>query len=291
MKDRMVRRLIAAIAISPMVLGIVAGVSLPSQIIHAVGPLPSFEVATIKPGSDPSGDLAVPPENKFVSSNVTARDLIRTAYGLPPGAGTRVVGGLNWVDSKRYDVDAKIPDALFVEMQTMAPEQRREQLLLMVEALLADRYKLKVHFETREARIYELVVAKGGPKLTPADAPQTETSEASSSPPTLLVRRKTSTITEMTAKRETLDAVVEVPFFGLGAPIVNKTGLSGRYDFTLDWTPDQPAILSTDGPSAPTEQDRPSLFTALEQQLGLKLVQTKGPVESIVIDHIGNAFE
>jgi uncharacterized protein (TIGR03435 family) len=74
-----------------------------------------------------------------------------------------------------------------------------------------------------------------------------------------------------------------MPFFGLGSPVVNKTGLAGLYDYTLDWTPDRPGAPNLD---APVEADAPSLFTALQEQLGLKLVPTKGAVEVIVIDHI-----
>lgn len=87
---------------------------------------------------------------------------------------------------------------------------------------------------------------------------------------------------EMTATGQTLDAFVELPFFGLGRPVVNKTGLTGTYDFVLDWTPDQgeSAADSADG------GDAPSLFAALQEQLGLKLVSTKSPVEIVVIDHI-----
>jgi uncharacterized protein (TIGR03435 family) len=126
----------------------------------------------------------------------------------------------------------------------MAPQQRVQQGCLMRQALLADRFKLKVHFETRVMPIYELLVAKGRPKLTPAKEPPPAPTTVPSEPGNPLRRgdmlqgirvlRKTPTITEMTVKREPMDAWVLMSFLGLGRPVVDKTGLKGKYDFTLN---------------------------------------------------------
>lgn len=272
------------------------GVAAHGQIVQAAGPLPSFEVATIKPdrgGPPPGGGF--PPPNVFRNFNVTARDLVRVAYGLPPGsASTRVLGGPAWIDNNHYDVEGKIPDAVFAEIQK-SQKLGREQMLLMVQSMLADRFKLVAHIETREMPIYELVVAKGGPKLALAkpaqpgdDAPPPPIAPGAMPKPAdmrqgFLVIPKTSTVMELTAKGQPLDVLAQMPFFGLGSPVVNKTGLAGLYDYTLDWTPDRPGAPNLD---APVEADAPSLFTALQEQLGLKLVPTKGAVEVIVIDHI-----
>lgn len=144
----------------------------------------------------------------------------------------------------------------------------------------------------------ELVVAKGGSKLTPAKespaAPVTvppPPGPGSPLPPEdmrqgIRVLRKTPAVSEMTVKGETLDIWVQSPFLGAARPIVNKTGLPGKYDFTLNWAPNQPGTSGQDVLSAPGETDLPSLFTALQEQLGLKLVPTKAPVEVIIIDHI-----
>ena len=263
--------------------------------LHPTGPLPSFEVATIKPISPTGSQMpAPPPLNVFRIFGVTARMLIGGAYGLPPGARERVIGGPEWIDDDRYQVDAKIPDALFAEMQKMTPMDRQNQNLLMTQSLLLDRFKLKVHFDTREMPIYELVVAKGGSKLTPAK----EAAPESGAPPPrpgnprpkdmregIMVLRKPPATVEMTARGVTLDMLKDFPGFGLGgSPVVNKTGLTGKYDFVLDWAMDQPATPGSDTPVV--ESDAPPLFTALEEQLGLKLVKTKGPVEVVVIDSI-----
>ena len=138
-------------------------------------PLPSFEVATIKPAQNTAQGFSRPPRNIFRLINVTARDLVRIAYGLPPGPATvRVLAGPGWIDTNHYNVEGKVPDELFAEMQKTPMQQQRNQMFLMGQSMLADRFKLKVHFEQREMPIYELVVAKGGPKLTPAKEPPLE---------------------------------------------------------------------------------------------------------------------
>lgn len=291
-----------AVAMGFVALAVALGIPARGQVVQATGPLPSFEVATIKPAREgrlPAG-VAWPPPNVFRNFNFTARDLVQVAYGLPPGtAKERVLGGPGWIDGTRYDVDAKIPDATFAEMQKIPPKQRGNQMCLMVQALLKDRFKLATHIETQERPIYELVLAKGGPKMTPAkELPPDEANATRQLPPPgtpprpenmrqgLLVVRKTgTTVMEMTARGQTLEDLTQQPFFGLGSPILNKTGLTGKYDFILDWTPDRLALAGS-ALDLPNDADAPSLFTALQEQLGLRLVLTKGPVEVVVIDHI-----
>jgi uncharacterized protein (TIGR03435 family) len=203
------------------------------------------------------------------------------------------LGGPGWIDNKRYDVEGKIPDAMLAQMQKSPAKLRREQTLLMVQSLLAERFKLVAHVETRVMPVYDLVVAKGGPKLTVAkemqpgdNAPPPPTAPGKPPSPAdmrqgIMVLAKTKNVMEMTAKGQTLDSFAQMPFFGLESPVVNKTGLTGKYDFTLDWARDQ------DGPpDSQVDAEAPGLFTAIEEQLGLKLVAAKGPVEVIVIDHI-----
>jgi uncharacterized protein (TIGR03435 family) len=270
------------------------------QVLHPTEPLPSFEVATIKPAQNTAQGFSRPPQNIFRLTNVTARDLVRTAYGLPPGPATlRVLAGPGWIDTNHYNVEGKVPDELFAEMQKTPAQQQRNQMLLMAQSLLADRFKLKVHFEQREMPIYELVVAKNGPKLTPAKEPPPGSDALPPLPANggtprpedlrqgiLLIAKQASM--EMTAKGQTLDALfIQILFLGLDArPVVNKTGLTGKYDFTLAWTPDQLTRPATDNPAPQNAPDGPSLMTALQEQLGLKLVPTKGLVEVVVIDHI-----
>jgi bla regulator protein BlaR1 len=199
--------------------------------------------------------------------------LIMDAYNLPVGSDSRIVKGPKWMDSEadRYEVEAKIDATLFAAMQGMTPEQQHEQVALMEQSLLAERFKLKVHFEVRgETPVYALVVARGGSKLTPAKDGE----------PTKLSSLKN----EITAQAVTLDQFAHSP---LWTPIgdrlvVDHTGLTGAYDFTLKWRAD-PLDASNVVQGA---NDLPPLFDAIEDQLGLRVVSSKAPLEVIVIDHI-----
>jgi uncharacterized protein (TIGR03435 family) len=145
----------------------------------------------------------------------------------------------------------------------------------MEQSLLADRFKLKVHFETREMPVYALVVAKSGAKLNPAR--NEELSRVST-----LGSQQSS---EMTAFGVTLGQFVVSPLLtgAAGRPVVDQTGLKGAFDFTLKWTPEQ---LSPSAAAKEAGADVPSFFTAIREQLGLQLIPSRAPVEVIVIDHI-----
>ena len=160
------------------------------QILHAAGDRPSFEVASIKllqrtPTPPPPGDGASAPvkvtkvapfggagqPTNRVHMILPAVLLIAHAYNVPVGSEDRLVRGPDWLHqaSDQYEIDAKIDDSVYAAMQKMTPAQQREQVALMEQSLLADRFKLQVHFETVEMPVYALVAAKGGPKLTPAE--------------------------------------------------------------------------------------------------------------------------
>lgn len=276
---------------APMAFGIICMIPMYGQILHASGPLPSFEVATIKPWRRPPTPPPPPPSDGIADPNpalpdkvapintrgqttdrvhsiLTARLLIAFAYNVPFGfERIRVVGGPDWLGSDDYEIQAKIEDSLYAAMQKMNPAQQREQVNLMEQSLLADRFKLKVHFETREMPGFALVIAKNGPKLRPA-----KDGESSR----LSVRQN-----EMTATAISMDQWIHSPFLG-GRVVVDQTGLTGTYDFTLTWS-DQ-SVASGAGQENGT--DAPSWFTAVQEQLGLKLVPTKVPVEVIIVDSI-----
>lgn len=264
-----------------------------AQILHPTTPLPSFEVATIKPWqphptppppppdatSDPKPARPAkvapgPPGGQStdrVHTILPASLLIAFAYNLPAGSENRILGGPAWLNDQdnQFEIAAKIDDAAFASMQKMTPAQQRTQVDLMEQSLLADRFKLKVHFETRDMPAYTLVVARGGPKLTPAK--DGETSKLSFN--------NVDQNNQMTAVATTLDQWIHSPFLA-GRNIVDQTGLTGAYDFTLTWVPDATAATQ-EKPS-----DAPTFFTAIQKQLGLKLVPAKVPVEVIAIDHI-----
>ncbi len=260
-----------------------------AQILHATTPLPSFEVATIKLIKD--GKYAFRqggPDEVYILGR-TARFLIGDSYNLPPGSKDRLQGEPDWLDTNEYQVDAKIETSVAAAMQKMPKEEQINQRRLLMQSLLAERFKLKVHFETRDLPVYALVIAKGGPKLTHAkDLPPLDPAQpyrprnVDDMRGSLMIVPKGGPMFEMIVKGETLDQFAGMltphPEIG-GRPVVNQTGLSGAFDFTMDWTREQAAGSASDAGG-------PGLFAALEQQLGLKLVSTKAPIEVVIIDHI-----
>jgi bla regulator protein blaR1 len=260
-----------------------------AQILHPPADRPSFEVATIKPWAPPpmpppSSDGINPLQKimKFAPVGITGQStdrvhiilpaalLIASAYNIPIGSESRRILGPDWLHQHdQYEIQARIDDALFAAMQKMTPAQQHEQVQLMEQSLLEDRFKLKLHFETRDMPVYELTIAKGGPKL--ALAKDDERSKIST--------RSTEQGSELVATAVTLDDFARSPLLTgpAGArPVIDQTDLKGAYDFTLKWSSE----LTAPG------NDAPSLFTAIQEQLGLRLVPSTAPVEVIVVDQI-----
>jgi len=275
--------------------GIAGTLPISSQILHATAPLPTFEVATIKPQAPftftmhaPAGGEKVVSQMVFtgpsgkpqsptdrVSLHVTPAMLIAMAYNLQLPSEGRIVGGPDWLKTDNYDIQAKIPDALFAEMQKMPPAKSREQRLLMEQSLLADRFHLKAHFETRDMPVYALVAAKGGPKLTPAKDGEQENISVSGD-------AGGSELKASAARLDDLVRLLQMQRDAGGRMLINQTGISGTYNFALKWSREQTSEPDNGAPAS----EAPSFFTALQEQLGLRLVPTKAPVEVIVIDHI-----
>ena len=273
-----------------------------AQIIHASDPLPSFEVATIKPASSqPRPSSASPAEVRI--SDVTVRNLIEQAYGIPwtSAENERVLGGPAWLDTNRYDIAARIPGDLAEARQKLSRDQQKQQISLMLQSLLAERFHLKLHFETRVLTVYALVVAKPNSHLVESThrTDQSESAARESAVPVplpskpedlrhgILVLYKGQSA-QMTARQASMDDLVRW-FAGYsevgGRPVVNQTGLSGLYDFTLRWTRQSLAAAPQPGSSDAAGSEAPPLFTALPDQLGLRLKRTKAPVEVVLIDH------
>lgn len=225
--------------------------------------MPAYEVATIKPW-DGNG-FAMP-----------LRFYIQRAFGISPNIAGRIIGP-DWINSARYVIQAKPPDAIASAMQNMTIAERMKETQLMMQSLLADRFQLKAHFETREMPVYELVLAKGGSKLKEGSDPTKRRVVVGES----AIRATAATISVI------VDTLECAPDIG-GREVVDKTGLTGTYDFSLRWTPLQTAAAPGDGNGSPSPADAggASLFTAIEEQLGLKLVPAKGSAQVLVIDRI-----
>lgn len=251
---------------------------------------PAFEVASVK--ANKSADnrvmLGFQPGGRFSGTNVSLSMLIRTAYRLQ---NFQIVGGPSWMFSDRFDVVAKA-DA----------DPTADDRLLMMRALLAERFKLSMHNETRELPIYTMVVARSdgklGPRLKPTatdcaalrargrgGAPPAPSAPGGSIP--CGMRMAPGSIT---AGSMTLAQLAQTLSQSIGRVIVDKTGLSGQFDFELTWRPEQIAQGAPRDVNAPPLPDgdpnTPSIFTALQEQLGLKLEGARGPVDVMVVDRV-----
>ena len=255
--------------------------------VAAQGPSgPAFEVASVKQNKTGGASVLGQTGGRFTATNVTVRELARIAYGTAgPLEDTRVVGGPGWTGSERYDVLAKIPGN--------SPPQLVAQML---RSLLAERFQLVVHTESRNLPIYALVMARAdgklGPQLRPVQdcGPSGAASAAPSLPRAALCGGRGSSGHLMFGG---------IPLsMGLAANgwllrevrriVVDRTGLTGAFEGTLDWTPTDSVEPSNqlDALSPPPPPDGASIFTALQEQLGLKLAASTAPVEVIVIDKI-----
>lgn len=231
--------------------------------------MPTYEVATINPW-DGKGFAMSP-----------LRFSIQQAFGISPNLIGRVIGP-DWINSTRYVIQSKPPDSIRDAMQTMTAAERHRENELMMQSLLADRFQLKAHFEAREMPVYQLVLAKAGSKLK--EDPDPAKHRVAVNPTSF--RGTATTIQNL------IDVLVCSADVG-GREVIDKTGLAGAYDISLRWTPLQTAAAPGGGTgTAPSpDVEGASLFTAIEEQLGLKLVPNKGPGQVLVIDHIEHPSE
>jgi uncharacterized protein (TIGR03435 family) len=224
---------------------------------------PVFEVATIKPSQFGGVTMKLSPSGLFESAGTTLSALIKFAYDLHP---RQIVGGPAWLQTDKYDVTGK-PD------RPGRPDI--EQLKAMIRKLLADRFQLTNHHEKQELPVYAITVVKSGAKLIENDSDPNGEPGFNVGPRSLRITNAT-----MTEFARVLMASI------LDRPAVDQTGLgSTRYDFALKWTPDASEARPGAEPAA-SSADAPDLFTAFQEQLGLKLESTKAPVDVLVIDRV-----
>ncbi len=226
------------------------------------------------------------PPDGFSAANVNVRQLIANAYDVKED---QISGGPDWVGSKGYDIDAKVTGTDPSDPHQLSKAQRSQAL----QALLADRFKLALHTETKEASIYALTVAKSGPKLQeskPSEVPPSMPSGAVVRGPDGGVPRggmmRMSGPGNLTGQAMTMTQLANLLSQQLHKTVVDQTGLPDAYDFTLQWTPDNAPVGPGGGEAQTPDPSGPTIFTALQEQLGLKLESTKGPVKTVVIDHI-----
>lgn len=268
---------------------------------------PSFEVATVKPAEmpgpgrggvrfGPSGGPGTSDPGRIHYVLMTLRDLLRFAYNVKPYQ----ISGPDWLDGQRFDVTA-----------TMPPDTSKERFRFMLQNLLAERFKMAIHHDTKELPMYSLVVAKGGPKMkesTDAPAPPLDSTNPPppGSPPlatrsgllTMFLTGHDRTI----AHQQTMQDVANWLSVEVGRPVTDNTGLTAKYDFTVTYSREglearrlpmagMPVTVALPPPGAApapapaSDSDAANLFQALQSQLGLRLEAKKGPVDVIVVDH------
>lgn len=231
---------------------------------------PAFAVATIKPSDPKNSNWALGTKGThFFSVNTNVDDLISFAYGVHV---KQIIGGPAWSVTDKFDVEG-VPNA--------EGKPNRKQLESMVQGLLANRFKLLTHQDKRELAVYALTVGKNGPRFTKSAADQNAPSGYGFGPlGTMTVMNMTMAAFASAMQRTVLDK-----------PMVDQTGLVDRYDFTLKWTPDDSQFIQIRGtginvPSGGDDPDAPpELYTAIQEQLGLKLEAVKALADVIVVDH------
>jgi uncharacterized protein (TIGR03435 family) len=224
---------------------------------------PGFEVASIRPAApDARGSgIQITPGGRFSATNSSLRALLKYAYQVRD---FQIAQPPAWFDSQRYDVVAKA--------ESEVPE---DSIRIMLQNLLADRFQLKLHRESKEMQAYMLAISKAGVKIQPVKTG--ETGRVSRKGMGVIAGSQAS----MAQLAEALSDVALNGRYILDRPVLDRTGLSGVYDFTLTWTPESSGSTS--------DLSGPSLFTAVQEQLGLKLETQKAQVEILVIDHVEKA--
>jgi len=239
---------------------------------------PAYDVVSIKQNKSGSGSMSISGEaNSFKGTNLTLTNLLINSYDIR----AELIYGLPaWTRSARFDIYAKIVNPDMEQMHKLTNEQRRAMLL----AVLKDRFHLQAHLETKTLPVFDLTVATGGPKFTGATGADTHAAMVKNGLTTggsMLVNNG-----ELTANAVPLSSLTYSLSGEVGRTIIDKTGLTGKYDFELKWTPEGAAASGADNGQTDDQNSASSLFTALQEQLGLKLQSSKGPVETLVVDHV-----
>lgn len=268
--------------------------------------LPAFDVVSIKPHKDEGvrmqAGIWIRPDG-LSASGIPLPMLLREAFGVSED---RVLHEPDWARASRYDIEAKVAPEDAAKLKALSPQQRWEMLLPVLE----DRFNLKYHHATADLQAYTLIVAKGGAKMTAAEPGQgggdalltkPDGAGGGARPPQMMMRRSSDGM-RMEAHATSMASLAQMISEQLGSTVVDRTGLAGNYDYTLSWMPDDsagpmmtgsaPMAMRMSGVGGPADGDAskeaagPSLFTALQEQLGLKLETQKVPVDVFVIDRI-----
>jgi uncharacterized protein (TIGR03435 family) len=256
----------------------------------------AFEVASVKPNSTTNAPAGVRllPSGQLVATNIAVRAMIATAWGSEAiQMSSQIVGGPGWIDGDHYDINAKASNG-FSEKDVSQTVQRVEAML---RALLEERFQVKVHTEMREVPIYALVLANKEPRFGTLFKPSAAKCYTRQDPPPrdapldparqCGIRGGNGNVTYVNITMQDI-ARSFANYPAVGRPVIDRTGLTERYDLHMEFTPAFVDSPNRDGSQVanPAADSGPNLFTALVEQAGLKLQPERGPVQFIVIDHV-----
>lgn len=308
---------IVAVAL-PIVFGLATATPIraQSQAENAAGIASAYDVISLKPSTPGSGMVRLgfffTPQG-ISATGVTLQSLIQEAYGV---GDQQISGAPDWVKSERYDIEAKVDKPAADELSKLSEDQRNVATQRMLQAVLADRFKLALQREAKELPVYALAVAKNGPKLQEAKSGDTHSEgvkfldgrplepgmmsmqygtnglDGRSLEPGMMMMQLGGG--QIAGHAVLVGILAKQLSQQLGRTVLDKTGLTGRYDFTLRWTPDKSEDATSQGAEesqagsdgTPSAESSPSLFTAIQEQLGLKLEPQQAPIDVLVIDHV-----
>jgi len=242
--------------------------------------LPVYDVVSVKPNKSNGNNIRISfNDDSFEATNAPLKVILQIAYGIRQDL---ISGGPEWVGSDRFDIKAKVLDPNTAQLKKLSREQRAA----MLPPLLADRFQVKAHKETKELPVYDLVQLKSGSMLKEASPEPTPAPDTPDAPKPGMGRGSTwiqndGHSLKLTATAVQLESLTNVLAQELNRTVIDQTGLTGNYDISLKFAPENAPPQDTAGDDA-----APSLFTALQEQLGLKLQPSKGPVETLVVDHV-----
>lgn len=253
--------------------------SAPAQVTNAAGTAnPSFDVASIRvDNSDHTARTHIytyANQGHLVVVNASLMDLLQFAYTLP---GSRIVGAPDWARSIKFDIEAKSDPALVNHLATLPASAARLEMLEMAKTLFSDRFHLAVHMEKRQMPVYDLVVAKGGPKFASAENQGTTIDSGT--------HNGTATVAIRSSSHATAD-LAEILAGYVGRVVVDRTELKGSFTLALHFSANDRASIQAATANSATDDPGPSVFTALKEQLGLELKSAKAPVDILVIDRV-----
>jgi uncharacterized protein (TIGR03435 family) len=258
---------------------IAAASSTRGQEIAPATPLPTYDVVSIHPNKSLSGSSRMSTNPGILTfTNVTIKQMLSYAYGIREG----LIEGLpGWAESAHFDVSAKVVDPDMQALKAMTGEQRSA----MIVPMLADRFGAIVHTQTKTLPVYEMVLVKGGPRFKEYVPPA---GEAPTRGPNLGAGSINTNGFNMTATGIPMASLAEALARQVDKTVIDKTGLSAKYNLELKFTPNNARMNGA--PLEPTDE-APNIFTALQEQLGLRLVAAKGPVITLVVDQIKQPTE